>query len=475
MPAAVSGAGLYLHVPFCSAICPYCDFAVQTGGRERRAGFVDSLAAEMALWRQDDDDGDSDGEAGSHSGSHSDSDAGNAPDSDAGAGGRQRWGTFDTVYFGGGTPSALAGDQIEHLLAAARQALPIADDAWVALEANPEDVTEEALRRWRGLGIAMLSLGVQSFDAATLRFLGRRHDPAQARRAVELALAAGFPIVSVDLMYGSPNQAKAPPSPMQGQAQQSANESRQAADRGLQLAGEAAQLAGLAGQLRGDALQTWRRDLETLVALAPQHISCYQLTIHSGTAFGTRAARGDLAELPEDEQALLFRFTHTFLRDHGYTGYEVSNFASAPAHQSRHNRKYWDHTPYLGLGPSAHSFDGRRRWWNERKLATYQAKLIAGQRPVAGEETLTPADLALEELMLALRTAAGLDLAGFHRRHGVDLAAGNRQLLDDLVARGLATQQAGHLVPSLEGLAVADYLARAFDLTPPSHATSQSP
>jgi putative oxygen-independent coproporphyrinogen III oxidase len=443
MPSALSGAGLYLHVPFCSAICPYCDFAVQTGGRERRAGFVDSLAAEMALWRQDDAGSDSDGEAGSNS----DSNSGNAPDSDAGAGGRPRWGTFDTVYFGGGTPSALAGDQIERLLAASRQALPIADDAWVALEANPEDVTEQALRRWQGLGIAMLSLGVQSFDAATLRFLGRRHDPAQARRAVEMALAAGFPIVSVDLMYGSPNTAKAGRSPVQGQA----------------------------GQLRRDMPRTWRRDLETVVALAPQHLSCYQLTIHSGTAFGTRAARGDLAELPEDEQAELFRFTHTFLGDHGYTGYEVSNFASAPGHESRHNRKYWDHTPYLGLGPSAHSFDGQRRWWNERQLSPYQASIAAGQRPVAGQENLTPADLALEELMLALRTAAGLDLAGFLRRHGLDIAASNRQLLDDLAARGLATQRAGRLLPSLNGLAVADSLARAFDLTAPSQPSPDNP
>jgi oxygen-independent coproporphyrinogen-3 oxidase len=347
---------------------------------------VDSLLAEIALWRQE----------------------------------AAAWETFDTIYFGGGTPSALEPEELERLLLAARAALPVAAGAWIALEANPEDVTAESLRRWRGLGVSMLSLGVQSFDPGTLRFLGRRHTPEQALEAVALAVAAGFPTVSVDLIYG----AEAP--------------------------GEASR---------------WRRDLELALAIAPHpphHLSCYQLTIHEGTPFGFRAARGELRELPEGAQAELFRLTHELLAERGYPAYEISNFASAPGHQSRHNRKYWDHTPYLGLGPSAHSFDGRRRWWNERKLHTYQARLAAGEKPVAGGEELGSSELALEEVMLALRTAAGLDLAGFHRRHGVDLAARNRQLIADLTARGLVAERGGRLVPSLDGLAVADALARSF-------------
>jgi oxygen-independent coproporphyrinogen III oxidase len=386
--------GLYLHVPFCSAICPYCDFAVLTGGPRRRAEFVDSLEAEIAVWRPE----------------------------------AERWRTIDTVYFGGGTPSALEPAQLARILAAARAALPIAPDAWIALEANPEDVTAESVGRWRELGIAMLSLGIQSFDAGTLRFLGRRHTPAQARHAVELALGAGFPIVSIDLIYGAAGESRPPqPDPEAEQAR-------------------------------------WRRDLEQAAALGPQHLSCYQLTIHEGTPFGFRAARGELSELPEADQAEAFRFTHTFLAGRGYAAYEVSNFARAPEHQSRHNRKYWDHTPYLGLGPSAHSFDGRRRWWNERKLRPWQAKLAAGEPPIAGSEDLGRRELALEELMLSLRTAAGLDLEGFHRRHACDLAARNVSLLKDLAARGLLVETAGRLVPTLEGLAVADALARAFDL-----------
>jgi putative oxygen-independent coproporphyrinogen III oxidase len=361
---------------------------VLTGGRQRRAEFVDSLVAEIGMWS---------GEAG-------------------------RWGTFDTVYLGGGTPSALLPEEIARLLAAVREALPVAADAWVALEVNPEDATAENVRAWRELPVSMLSMGAQSFDAGTLRFLGRRHTPEQAREAVVLALAAGFPTVSVDLIYGGGESSHA------------------------------------------ERAARWQRDLAQVVEIAPHHLSCYQLTIHEGTPFGFRAARGELSELPEAAQADLFRFTHTYLAGRGYAAYEVSNFARAPAHRSRHNRKYWDHTPYLGLGPSAHSFDGRRRWWNERKLRAYQARLAAGERPVAGGEELDGRELALEEVMLSLRTTAGVDLAGFQRRHGFDLAARNRRLVADLAAGGLLAESGGRLVPTLEGLAVADSLARWFEV-----------
>jgi oxygen-independent coproporphyrinogen-3 oxidase len=361
---------------------------VLTGGRQRRAEFVDSLVAEIGMWS---------GEAG-------------------------RWGTFDTVYLGGGTPSALLPEEIARLLAAVREALPVAADAWVALEVNPEDATAENVRAWRELPVSMLSMGAQSFDAGTLRFLGRRHTPEQAREAVVLALAAGFPTVSVDLIYGGGESSHA------------------------------------------ERAARWQRDLAQVVEIAPHHLSCYQLTIHEGTPFGFRAARGELSELPEAAQANLFRFTHTYLAGRGYAAYEVSNFARAPAHRSRHNRKYWDHTPYLGLGPSAHSFDGRRRWWNERKLRAYQARLAAGERPVAGGEELDGRELALEEVMLSLRTTAGVDLAGFQRRHGFDLAARNRRLVADLAAGGLLAESGGRLVPTLEGLAVADSLARWFEV-----------
>lgn len=380
MPAPAI-AGLYVHVPFCSAICPYCDFSVLTGGPAARAGFVERLVAEAAL----------------------------VPPGP--------W-SFDTVYLGGGTPSALAPEQLARILEALRARFAIDLDARVFLEANPEDATPEALAALRSLGVNTLSLGVQSFNAAELAFLGRRHDPLQARAAVEAARAVGFDTVSVDLIFGLPGQDEA----------------------------------------------AWRRTLDEAVRLAPDHVSCYQLTIHEGTPFGVRAARGRLAELPEGSQADLFLLTHRLLADAGWPAYEVSNFARGPEHRSRHNVKYWDHTPYLGLGPSAHSFDGVRRFWNERRLGDWEARIGRGERPVAGEETLGARELALEALMLGLRTVSGLDLDRFRERYGVDLEATNGALLARLAEEGLLVPAGRRLAPTLAGLAVADGLASGFDL-----------
>ena len=379
--------GLYLHIPFCSAICPYCDFAVLTGGPERRRRFVDHLLSEISLWSPD----------------HSQFDL------------------IDTIYFGGGTPSALTPDDLSRVLDVARRNLSIHEDAWVFFEANPEDVTLESVRAWRDLGVRFLSLGIQSFDADALRFLGRRHTPEEARRSVEIAHEAGFDTISIDLIYGLPDQ----------------------------------------------PFEIWRRTLEQAVALQPDHLSCYQLTIHEGTPFGFRLERGEMTELPEEPQGELFLFTHEFLRDHGVPGYEVSNFARSLKHRSRHNQKYWHHVPYLGLGPSAHSFSGTRRWWNERKLGPYENRIESGEKPVAGSEDLTRQDLALEALMLGLRTADGINLDVFRERYGGDLLKGNEPLVERLVRGGLLEIDGRALRPTLAGLAVTDSLARAFELGAP--------
>ena len=390
--------GLYVHVPFCSAICPYCDFSVLVGGPERRGSFVRSVAAEAALH----------GERGL---------AGGAFDTATPV-------AFDTLYLGGGTPSLLAREQLAALLAALRASLPVAPEAWITLEANPEDVSEAALRGWREAGVGTLSLGVQSFDDAALRLLGRRHDGAGARRAVELALAAGFPIVSLDLIYGLP---------------------------GLDEGGPA----------------RWRRDLETAAGLAPPHLSCYQLTVHEGTPFGWRRARGRLGELGEPVQAELFRVTHEDLGARGWEAYEVSNFARSEASRSRHNAKYWRHAPYLGLGPSAHSFDGRRRWWNHRKLPAWSAALASGALPIAGEEPIGPSERALEHLMLGLRTREGVDLP-LLRALGLDLEA--HPLLPRLLDEGLLRRAGERLAATLAGWALADGLAAALATPRPDRA-----
>lgn len=375
------GAGLYVHIPFCSAICPYCDFAVTVGAPPRREAFVRDLLREVALWRE--------------------------------------WREpFDTVYFGGGTPSLLGADQLLLLLDAVRTHLPVRGDARIFFEANPEDVTHETVSAWRRLGVHTLSLGVQSFDDRELRFLGRRHDASHARAAVRECVAAGFDTMSLDLIFGLP----------------------------------------------GQSADTLRASLDTAVALGPDHVSCYQLTVHEGTAFGRRRARGRLVEMPEDEQAERYALIHDVLARGGWRAYEVSNFAREPRHRSRHNMKYWRHLPYLGLGPSAHSFDGARRWWNHRGIEAYRAALDGGERPVAGSERLAREDLALEALMFGMRTVVGIDLRDFHRRFGVDIAARNRRFVDDCLESGLLERAGDRLMPSATGLAVADALAARLEL-----------
>lgn len=375
-------AGLYVHVPFCSAICPYCDFAVVRGRPEKRRAYAETLLAEIDL---------------------------TAPSPHV----------FDTIYFGGGTPSLLEPRELERLLVKLRTSFRFDAGTRLYLEANPEDVDAASLAAWKDLGVSMLSLGVQSFDAGKLAFLGRRHDPDEARRAVRQAVAAGFETVSVDLIYGLPGQ-------------------------------------------QHDA---WRRTLEQAVELGPDHLSCYELEVHERTTFGKRRSRGELTEMPDDVQADFFAATHDVLAAAGYPAYEVSNFARGERHRSRHNAKYWQQVPYLGLGVSAHSFDGERRFWNERSLPRYERRICAGEPARAGEETLTREQRALEALMLGLRTAEGVDLERFETSYGVDLAAANHERLARWLDDGLVELDGASLRPTVRGWAVADALASSLVLS----------
>jgi oxygen-independent coproporphyrinogen-3 oxidase len=376
-----SEAGLYIHVPFCTSVCPYCDFAVTIAGDERRTAWVEGVIRE----------------AESHA--------------DIGL-------RFDTVYFGGGTPSSLGLDQIHRILDAVRRCFEVARDALVFLEANPEDVSSGSAAVWRDLGIGFVSLGVQSLDDDDLRHLGRRHGVAEALRALGILCESGFQTVSVDLIYG----------------------------------------------IAGRSTDHWRQQLESIVALDVDHLSCYQLTVHEETLLGRRVAHGVAAEMGEEELGGLFFLTHEMLADAGFEAYEVSNFASAPEHRSRHNQKYWQHAPYLGLGPSAHSFVHDRRWWNRRKLRLWQAAVDAGENPIEGEEKLSHEQLLLEELMLGLRTAAGVEIGRLRDQYGVDLLASNSSVIDRLCASGHLVIDGSRLRPTLAGLANADTLARSFEL-----------
>ena len=376
-------AGLYLHVPFCSAVCPYCDFAVLRDDASRHGAFVGALLRE-AEERAEEFTG---------------------------------W-SFDTVYLGGGTPSALAPERLATLLEGLRARLPIAPRARLHIEANPEDLRSGTLRAWRDLDLAFLSLGVQSFDDAELRFLGRRHDGEQARRALELAVAEGPETVSCDLIFGLPGQSP----------------------------------------------ENLVADVTAAAERRPGHVSGYQLTVKEGTPFARRVAAGRWSPLGDGDQGRLFDVLHDALEAAGYSAYEVSNFRREERHESRHNRKYWDRTPYLGLGPSAHSFDGRRRSWNHRDLGAWEGALAAGRGAVEDRETLGPWDLVAESLMLGFRRSRGLDVAALVAASGWDPRREAPEALARALEEGHLSWREGFLVPNRAGMAIADALAR--DLCP---------
>ncbi len=267
----------------------------------------------------------------------------------------------ETLYLGGGTPSLLGGDGIARLLEALHVVAPPLPGAEITIEVNPEDVREDEVRAWVRAGVNRVSLGVQSFQNSVLQWMHRVHDAAAVPRAVGILRDSGLANLSVDLIFSVPS----------------------------------------------DLARDWPRDLDLALALEPTHVSLYGLTVEAGTPLGRWLERGQTVEAPEDQYEREFLAAHQALHGAGFEHYEVSNFGQ-PGHRARHNSAYWRGVPYLGLGPSAHGFDGRSRRWNVAAYAAWQAQLATGQDPMAGAETLTPDNVAAEAVYLGLRTTDGL-------------------------------------------------------------------
>ncbi len=280
-------------------------------------------------------------------------------------------GPLETIYFGGGTPSLLPTRDLAHLLTSlfdAFRSTPSLDDVEVTLEANPEDVTPPSAAAWRAAGVNRVSLGAQSFDDRVLKWMHRSHDAARIGAAVRTLRAAGIDNISLDLIFALPDE------------------------------------------LHRD----WARDLDQAVALLPSHLSLYGLTVEPGTPLDRWIARGATHAPDEDRYAEEYLLAHRRLTAAGYQFYEVSN-ASLNGSISRHNSAYWSGRPYLGLGPAAHSFDGRVRRWNLSAWDAYRRAMAEGRSPVESEEVLTGEQRELERLYLALRTSEGLPLAVLDR------------------------------------------------------------
>jgi oxygen-independent coproporphyrinogen-3 oxidase len=324
-----------------------------------------------------------------------------------------RFDVFDTLYVGGGTPSLLSTQQIEDILTGVQRNFDLISDPEITIETNPADLDRSLLESMREMGINRINIGIQSFDDKMLHFLSRRHSAKQAISAIEASRKAGFQNIGFDLIYGVP----------------------------------------------GQDMNSWLDTLQQAVAFSPEHLSCYQLTLGAETPLGIRYQAGEFLMPQEELQFEFFIKTSDFLKDAGYLHYEVSNFARGTEYASRHNQKYWDHSPYLGLGPSAHSFQANRRWWNHRSLDQYLAAINAGNLPVEETESLTMEQLRLEALYLGLRTMKGVSLHDFKNQYQYDLFAEKREMLDKLQEEGLISIQDGRLCPTQSGLAVADRLA----------------
>lgn len=297
---------------------------------------------------------------------------------------------FDTVYIGGGTPSLFDAEQITAILECLNNAFSLDPDPEVTLEINPGTVDADKLKAYRSAGVNRLSIGVQSFQDHLLDTLGRVHDAKASEDALQLAQDAGFTNLGLDLIFGIPGQTRT----------------------------------------------CWEMDLTRTISHAPDHISCYMLTYEPQTPLSRAVESGHVTPLSDARVVDLMETAVGLLTDRGYVHYEISNFASAPEKVSRHNSKYWSFAPYLGLGPSAHSFFFPVRRWNHADLRLYLKDLKMGALPLAGQEILTRQQQMMEAVYLGLRTVAGIDIRDFNNRFGVDFKRMFREVL-----RALFTEQ----------------------------------
>jgi len=360
-----SPLSIYLHIPFCTTKCTYCAFNTYTNLEELIPAFVDALCREVEIVAQ-----------------------GNP------------YLNVHTIFFGGGTPSLLSPKQFEQLLRTIYDHFDVVPHAEVTTEANPNDLDFDYLYDLRSAGVNRLSIGMQTADTLELTLFERRHDHRDVISAVKNARQAGFDNISLDLIYGFPNQ----------------------------------------------TLVTWQSSLQQTIALEPEHLSLYALGLEEGTSLFNQVHLGTL-KMPEDDLAAdMYEWASDALASHGYEQYEISNWAK-PGYACQHNRQYWENAPYLGLGPGAHGYAGGWRYatllFPQRYIkAMREAKLSEfafPQTPATREaNNVTWEDEVAETLITSLRLLdTGVSLSGFKRRFGTGLYALHGQTIERFIADGL--------------------------------------
>jgi oxygen-independent coproporphyrinogen-3 oxidase len=367
---------IYVHIPFCARICPYCAFYKDLLDRSQTRRFCDAILRELEQRQSPRRTGD-----------------------------RRSLIRPSTIYFGGGTPTALNIAQLEFLLRGFYKQLDLSELVEWTIEANPGSVSARKAAILKKFGINRISLGVQSWDDQLLKLLGREHNAQQAEESFCTLRAAGFTNINVDLMFGLP----------------------------------------------GETIDQWRLTLEKTIVLEPDHVSAYCLTYEEDTEFFLRHANGEFRQDP-DADSEFFELALSMLEGAGYEHYEISNYAR-PGFASVHNRAYWLGKDYLGIGPSAVSTVGMRRWQNVCDYRSYIERVLSDESPCASRENLTDEIKRTERIALSLRTREGVragDLKPF------------AQQTNEFIALGLLRKSNGNFVLTRKGKAVADSVAEAF-------------
>ena len=327
-------AGLYIHIPFCKQRCTYCDFYTQVAPK-LIPDLVDALCIELHTRK-------------------------NYLQNEA----------IDTIYFGGGTPSLLNNSQFEQIFDNIYSNYKLSENAEITFEANPDDLTIAFLNSIATLPFNRISIGIQSFDDAELKSINRRHTGKQAIQAVQHAKQAGFKNISIDLIYGLPNQ----------------------------------------------DLDLWIQQLDTALSLDVQHLSVYGLTYEEGTKLWKQREKGEITVVDENSMIKMYHELLKKIELNNFEAYEISNFAK-PGFRSRHNSAYWKLTPYAGIGPSAHSYDGKSRQWNIASTTKY-IQALANSDQFFEKEILTDNDKYNDYIMISLRTREGANLAFIENNFG---------------------------------------------------------
>ena len=319
---------------------------------------------------------------------------------------------IETIYFGGGTPSTLTTEQLQRICATVYATHSVSPTAEVTIECNPDDLTPDFLTQLKALPFNRISMGVQSFNDTQLKRLGRRHNADKARQAVHNAREAGYENISIDLIFALP----------------------------------------------GSTIAQWEHDLESAIALRPDHLSAYNLTYEEGTPLHRALERGDFAELSEEENVEQFQMLIAKLKEAGYHHYEISNFA-LPGRESRHNSSYWNDTPYIGCGAAAHSYNGTSRQWNIADVQEY-IKGIECCAPNFEIEHLSEEEHYNDTVLTRLRTAKGIPLEWIKQKFCDRLNRHIQRAAQKEIALGNLKEENGHLSLTEKGIFISDTVIR---------------